>query len=125
MTSSDLRFNIKPSDLGRMNLGALLQKRVVVDDPVSGTRVWEFEFENATVQKTEWYGEGEFLSANAEEINDNDGQRFGDMRKVASVPMHVWAREIAPRLKDGNDGSLKRWLNSSDNRPFRTFKGNI
>lgn len=125
MTSSDLHFNIKPADLGRLNLGPLIRKQVVFDDPVAGTRIWEFEFEKATIQKTEWYREAEFLSSNAEEMNGSEGQRFGETRKVASVPMHIWAREIAPRLKDGNDGSLKRWLNSSDNRAFRTFKGNV
>lgn len=126
MTASDLtHFNIKPSDLGRLDTGALLRKEVVFHDPASGTRIWEYEFEKATIRKTEWYGEAQFLETASELRKESDGQRFGDGKVVASVPMHVWAREIAPRVKDGNDGSIKRWLNNPDNLAFRTFKGKV
>ena len=83
------------------------------------------EFERGTIRKTEWYGEAAFIDAVSDERKSTDGQRFGDTRKVASVPMHVWAREIAPRQRDGNDGSLKRWLNGDKGAPFRTFKGTV
>lgn len=122
---SDSHFNITKDDLRKIDLGALLSKEVMFDDPISGTRVWEYEFERGTIRKTEWYGEGAFINAVSEERKSTDGQRFGDTRKVASVPMHVWAREIAPRQRDGNDGSLKRWLNGDKGAPFRTFKGTV
>lgn len=123
--SSESYLHVSKDDLQKIDLGALVRKDVMFNDPISGTRVWEYEFERGTVRKTEWYGEGAFINAVTEERKETDGQKFGDMRKVASVPMHVWAREIAPRQRDGNDGSLKRWLNGDDGKAFRTFGGKV
>lgn len=122
---SESHINVSKDDLSKIDLGALVSKEVLFNDPISGTRVWEYEFERGTVRKTEWYGEGAFLAATSEELKATDGQRFGDARKVASVPMHVWAREIAPRQRDGNDASIKRWLNGDAGKAFRTFKGKV
>lgn len=100
--------------------------RLLSDNPYLGTRVWELELdENHTIRRTEYYAANDFMEANAAERNASDGQRFGDMAKVASVPMHIWAREIVPRVQDGNHASIRKWLNASDNRPFRTFRGNV
>lgn len=122
---SESHLHVSKDDLRKIDLGSLLRKEVTFNDPISGTRIWEYEFERGTVRKTEWYGEGAFINAVSEERKSTDGQRFGDIRKVASVPMHVWAREIAPRQRDGNEGSLKRWLNGDKGAPFRTFKGRV
>lgn len=125
MSSKESHLNISKNDLGRLQLGALIRKDVVYHDPASGTRVWEYEYEKATIRKTEWYGEARFMEEAASLRKESDGQRFGDGKVVASVPMHVWAREIAPRVKDGNQSSLKRWLNASENAGFRTFRGKV
>jgi hypothetical protein len=62
---------------------------------------------------------------NEEAYNASLGQRWKDGQVAARIPMSIWAREIAPRQRDGNTASLKRWLNDSENRAFRTFEGNI
>lgn len=124
--ADDIRFNFKASDLGRLpDLGALLHRRVFSDDPELGIRVHEFEFEKGTIYRTEYYAANEFMEFNRTQNNDTASERFGDTRKVASVPLHIWVQEIAPRFQDGNHQSLKKWLNDADNRPFRTFKGKV
>ena len=99
---------------------------LVSDDPINGVRVWEFDLDDTqTIVRTEYYAAEPFMDMNAEQMKSSDGARWGDGRVVASVPLHIWAREIAPRLRDGNDGSIKRWLNDTDNQAFRTFRGSI
>lgn len=123
--SSESHLHVSKDDLQNIDLGALVSKEVMFNDPISGTRVWEYEFERGTVRKTEWYGEAAFIDAVSEERKSTDGQRFGEMRKVASVPMHIWARDIASRQRDGNEASLKRWLNGDAGKAFRTFGGKV
>lgn len=53
------------------------------------------------------------------------GSRWGEWAKVASIPMDRYFREINPRLKDGNDASVKRWLDNPDHRSFRTRPGRV
>lgn len=122
---SESQLHVSKDDLRNIDLGALVRKEVTFNDPISGTCVWEYEFERGTVRKTEWYGEAAFINAVSEERKSTEGQRFGEMRKVARVPMHVWARELAPRIRDGNDGSVKRWLNGDKAAAFRTFRGKV
>lgn len=119
------RVNVTPEDLRHMDLGALIGKTLISDNPEEGRRVWEFEFELGSIHKTEWYAANDFLEATKAARNETDGQRWGDTRRIATVPMHIAVREWFPRIKDGNDGSLKRWLNDSENRPFRTFNGTV
>jgi hypothetical protein len=98
----------------------------VSDDPFLGVRRYELDLDDQrTVVRTEYYAVDAFMETNAALRNESDGKRFGDGQVVASVPLHIWAREIAPRRQDGNDVSLKRWLNNSDNRAFRTFRGKV
>lgn len=122
-------LNVSKDDLRKMDLGALVRKSIVYDDKETGTRVIEYEFERGTVNKTEWYDAPNFLSAVSEIRNDNQGKRFDSSSalgtKIATIPMWLWAREIAPRSKDGNHSSLKKLLNSDDLKPFRTFEGKI
>lgn len=84
--------------------------------------------------KTEVFAPDQFLDANVSERNDNEGQRWGvgmgsdkggnmPLVKVASIPMNVWARDLASRAKDPDH--KKWWLNRSENEPFRVRKGKL
>ncbi|MEP7454300.1 hypothetical protein [Phyllobacterium sp. SB3] len=128
--TKDSHLNITKEDLKSMDLGALVGKRLVADDTINGIRIYEYEFELGTVRKTEWYAAKEFIDFVAEERNNNIGSKFTDENaaigtKIASIPMHLWAREIAPRQRDGNQESLRKLLNSAEFKPFRTKEGNI
>lgn len=69
------------------------------------------------------------IEANKREYNDNLHSRFGDMKRVASIPvvvMEKWIAEdginyMAPEHKD----ALRRKLNDPDNRFMRTMPGKL
>lgn len=128
--AKESHLNIPKDVLKQMDLGTLLRKEVIYDDALTGTRVVDYEFELGTVRKTEWYGAQKFIDGVTEQRNNNIGTKFTDEKaaigtKIASIPMHIWAREIAPRQKDGNQESLKKLLNSAGFAPFRTKEGTI
>lgn len=69
------------------------------------------------------------IEANKREYNDNANARFGDLKRVASIPvvvMEKWIAEdginyMAPEHKD----ALRRKLNDPDNRFMRTMPGKL
>lgn len=95
------------------------------DNPLTGIRHWGLDTEDGTIIRTEYYMAVPFMEANQQQRNATDGQRFGNFRHVASIPMHIWAREIVPRQQQHDDKSLRKWLNDIDNRAFRTFGGKV
>lgn len=79
-------------------------------------------------RKTENIVEGDLLAQNQESLNESYGKRFRDDAvgtKVASIPLNVFYRDFAKRLKDGDEDFVKHWLNHDQNRPYRTFRGRI
>jgi hypothetical protein len=76
-------------------------------------------------RKTENLVEEELLARNRESLNESHGKRFGDGKIIASVPLNVFYRDFAKRLKDGDDDFVKHWLNHENNRPYRTFRGKV
>lgn len=79
-------------------------------------------------RKTENLVEEELLARNRESLNDSYGKRFSDEAigtRVASIPLNVFYRDFAKRLKEGDSDFVKHWLNSDQNRPYRTFRGKI
>jgi hypothetical protein len=81
--------------------------------------------ENTSIMRTEWLVSEELLEQNRQSYNDSQTKRFGDGRVVASVPMHIWSREVAPRLREGDLDFSKWFLNRPENIGFRTFRGKI
>lgn len=67
--------------------------------------------------------EPELLEMNRQEYDASQTKRFGDGRVVARVPLNVFFRDFAARLKEGDTDFNKWWLNHSENRPYRTFRG--
>jgi hypothetical protein len=79
-------------------------------------------------RKTENVVEDELLKFNKESLDNSYGQRFRDDpigTKMASIPLNIFYRDLAPRLKDGDTDFVKWWLNHGQNRPFRTFRGKV
>jgi hypothetical protein len=50
--------------------------------------------------------------------------RFGDGKKVATIPMSIWGEWMATG-KDKDPAFIKRWLNDPENRKYRTFLGKV
>jgi hypothetical protein len=79
-------------------------------------------------RKTENLVEEELLARNRDSLNDSYGKRFRDDAigtKMASIPLNVFYRDLAPRLKDGDADYVKWFLNNEQNRPYRTFRGKV
>jgi hypothetical protein len=79
-------------------------------------------------RKTENLVEEELLARNRDSLNESYGKRFRDDAigtKMASIPLNIFYRDFANRLKDGDTDFVKWWLNSEQNRPYRTFRGKV
>jgi hypothetical protein len=79
-------------------------------------------------RKTENLVEEQLLAQNRESLNDSYGKRFSNDAigtKMASIPLNIFYRDFAARLKDGDTDFIKDWLNRDENRPYRTFRGRV
>lgn len=76
-------------------------------------------FEGDQIVKKQSFDASPILEACKAERLATEGQRWGEMRKVATLPMAVYARFIA--IKDIKDRrkAIKQWL--IDNPAFITF----
>lgn len=88
-------------------------------------RAWIDREKGTFVRKTENLAEPELLEQNRQLYDDSFGKKFGDGQVVARVPLNVFYRDFAPRLKEGDSDFNKWWLNNDKNKPFRTFRGRI
>lgn len=89
---------------------------------------WVNREKGVCFRKTENLVEAEILESNRVSFNDSFGKRFSNEAigtKVASIPLNVFYRDFAARLKEGDADFVKHWLNSEQNRPYRTFRGNL
>lgn len=109
--------------LGKVKMAS---PRLLDRDPLTGRERWWHEIDDKhAVIETRYPATPDFLDAAKAERNATAGERFGDLRKVATVPMHIWAREIVQPMQQGDQAFLKRWLNSADHAAFRTFSGKV
>lgn len=100
--------------------------RLLSDDPVTGLRRWQLLTEDdRIIIKTEHTKMETVLAVNRADYNESYGQRWGGGKRIASIPMHIFFRQIQPRLQQRDDKSLSNWLNDPDNRGFRTFRGKV
>ena len=68
------------------------------------------------------------LEANKAEFNSGTGQRWGEMSKVASIPVGLLYNEklgLNEAFKQQDLPYLRRFLNDSDNQALRTREGTI
>ena len=91
-------------------------------------RTYTCTIDGYTFRKTENLVEEQLLAQNRESLNDSYGKRFRDDpigTKMASIPLNVFYRDLAPRLKEGDADYVKWFLNNEQNRPYRTFRGKV
>lgn len=93
-------------------------------DPVLGIkRTFHWDDTNdtfliQTTQETE-----EIVEANKAAYNEAP-DRWGEFTRVASIPISVYWDLKKKGIAD-DDAAMKRWLNDSDNRFFRTRRGEV
>ena len=94
-------------------------------DPVTGRSVWQYFDGEKTVYRTDYPVES-LIKQNAEQRSVANQNWAGDWHHVASVPLNVAHDSgLVEAQTQGDTGFAKRWLNSSDNRDFRTKEGNL
>lgn len=67
----------------------------------------------------------DLIDRNKEMETNSNGQRFGDGKIVASIPMPVFNQYLADAVANKDRKHIKRFLNDPGNKKFRTFRGNI
>jgi hypothetical protein len=65
------------------------------------------------------------LERNERLRNETAGERWGDGKKVASIPIHIWQRELAEAQNQKDEKYLSKWLNDPDHAKFRTKEGKV
>lgn len=98
---------------------------VLIDyDELTGKEVWIREQDGIRTVRTVMPVD-DILDANAAAQVDNLNRPWGDVAPVASIPMHIWQREIAPAIMQEDEAYIKRWLNDADHAKFRTRGGRV
>ena len=99
--------------------------RVFDTDPALNlTRYWHWDEdkEQAVIETRQEVTD--LLDANKAEANEASTGWKGDMHKVASIPLNVYYDLKQKGIID-DPKAFKRWLNSPENRFFRTKLGKV
>lgn len=94
-------------------------------DPHLGRMVWSY-YDGQQMHYRIDYEVSELIEQNKLEFNSASSGWKGDWHKVASIPhniLHGSGFEEAMIQRD--DKFVKRWLNDSDNRAWRTKEGQV
>lgn len=80
------------------------------------------------VYRTTPRGINEMLEDNRRLLDESDSKRFGDGRIVGRIPLNVLFDPnlgLSNSLREGDQDHIKWFLNKSENRHFRTFRGRV
>lgn len=89
-----------------------------------GRTVWRY-FDGTQNHWRIDYQVDDVLKNNKAERMDHHGARWGDGRRVASIPLNVYYDQLDEAQSQGDSKYLSRWLNDPDNQKFRTFEGSV
>ena len=95
------------------------------EDPMTGQRVWTCDLGTHIAVKREFLASEALFDRNRELANDSTGKRWGDGQVAASIPLNVYFEHLAEARKNNDSKYIRRWLNDSDHRKFRTFEGKL
>ncbi|AGA64771.1 hypothetical protein B488_07790 [Liberibacter crescens BT-1] len=94
-------------------------------DPLTGRTVWQYSDGQQDVYRIDTPVDG-ILEQNKECRNEQFGKKAGEWRRVASIPTGLLrSSHLLQAYNDGNDRWVKRWLNDSDNRAWRSSEGTV
>lgn len=99
-------------------------RKVIDTDPTTGISHVLY-YDNDT-DKASYVAEQDtsvLLDLNRKQANEQ-GKRYGEWTKVASLPMTLWVKLKQEGILD-DAKAFKRWLNDPDNRYFKTHEGRV
>ena len=102
-----------------------MQRRIFDTDPLTGiTRYWHVKSDGEFVIETQQQV-SDIAEANKRSFAGTDTKaKYGDMAKVASIPLNVYYELKRQGIVD-DPKAMKKWLNDPDNRVFRTRGGTV
>jgi len=102
-----------------------MQRRIFDTDPLTGiTRYWHVKSDGEFVIETQQQV-SDIAEANKRSFANTDTKaKYGDMAKVASIPLNVYYELKRQGIVD-DPKAMKKWLNDPDNRVFRTRGGTV
>lgn len=101
-----------------------MEKRFLDYDPFLGiTEYHYYDPDTDTCMIEQVQDTSVILQNNLIQRNETDrNTRWGEMTKVASIPMNLWADLNAKGITK-DPVAFKKWLNDPENRYFRTREG--
>jgi len=91
----------------------------------SGRSIWHYFDGEKDVFRVD-YPVDNIIHQNQEIRNSAAKAWTGDWHRVASIPLNVaYDKELVRAHSEGDDKFVKRFLNDSDNRAWRTKEGNL
>lgn len=94
-------------------------------DPVSGRSIWSYFDGQKTIYRTDYPVEAT-MAENEAVRSEADKAWRGDWHRIASIPLNILHDSgLANAQTQGDDKFVKRWLNDSDNRAWRTKEGRL
>lgn len=93
-------------------------------DPLTGRTVRGYEEEGILYVRTEYPVE-ELAERNAFFRAEGEHCRFGEGKRVASIPLNLFHDQLFDACRNGDQKFLSRWLNDGDHQMFRTFRGKV
>ena len=101
-----------------------MTKRLFSHDPLTGITKYFHVTENGEyVIETEQRLDVDDSNTRQRNLTDKR-TAWGDVNKVASIPLSVYYRLKREGIAD-DPKALKKWLNDPDNRVFRTREGTV
>jgi hypothetical protein len=94
-------------------------------DPDMGRSVWVRDNGDGTKEWRTTYDVADTVNINSGQRNIAQAGWRGDYHHVASIPMGVYWDQVHEAVRQHDERYLSKWLNSSDNRAWRTKDGNI
>lgn len=93
---------------------------ILVDSDLKmGRYVWRRQNPDGSTTFRTDYAMDQVIKENKALRNETQGQRYGDWRKIASVPLAKHYGELAAANQQHDDKYIDRWL--SENSAFKTF----
>ncbi|WP_085033934.1 hypothetical protein [Ensifer aridi] len=94
-------------------------------DMMTGRSVWHYFDGEKDVYRVD-YPVDNLISHNQAVRNSAERAWKGDWHRVASIPLNVaYGSGLVQAHSEGDDTFVKRFLNSSDNRAWRTKEGHL
>lgn len=103
-----------------------MSKKLFDYDPETGTtKWWHYDADKDEAKIETVFQVGDLIDQNKREFSSYDERaRWKDWNKVASIPMALFYRLKQDGIID-DQAAMKRWLNSPENRYFRTRPGRV